>query len=93
VECPKCGSIRVERLPPSQISPKPGYRCNNCGLKMRSTGMLLVYVFVLFGAFNSGDAGRGLIMRTVSSRWVTSKSLERSMCGNTFGARIPRHKD
>ena len=48
MECPKCSSNQVERLPPSQISPKPGYRCNNCGLKMRSSGMLVVYVFILF---------------------------------------------
>jgi DNA-directed RNA polymerase subunit RPC12/RpoP len=45
MECPKCGSSSVERLPPSQISPHPGYRCNNCGIKMRSHGMLFVYIF------------------------------------------------
>ena len=47
MECPKCGSSSVEKLPPSQISPHPGYLCSNCGIKMRSHGMLFVYLFVL----------------------------------------------
>jgi hypothetical protein len=47
MECPKCGSSQIERLPPSQISPHPGYRCNNCGAKMRSSGMLFVYLFTM----------------------------------------------
>ncbi len=47
MECPKCGSSQVERLPPSQISPKPGYRCNDCGSKLRSPGMYVVYLAIL----------------------------------------------
>src|SRR5688500_5888704 len=50
MKCPKCGSTTVEKLPPSQISPHPGYRCNGCELKMRSHGMVFVYLFtLLFG--------------------------------------------
>jgi predicted RNA-binding Zn-ribbon protein involved in translation (DUF1610 family) len=53
LECPKCGSARVERLPPSQISPQSGYRCNNCGVAMRAPGMLFIYLvtFILGLAF------------------------------------------
>ena len=47
MRCPSCGSRRVERRPPSQISPHPGYRCRNCGLLMRGRGMALLYVVVL----------------------------------------------
>jgi len=47
MECPKCESSQVVRLPPSQISPHPGYRCTDCGLKMRESGMLFVYIIVL----------------------------------------------
>src|SRR5262245_24223172 len=46
-ECPRCGSARVERLRADGISPHPGYRCGNCGVKMRARGMALVYVVVL----------------------------------------------
>lgn len=47
MECPSCRSRRVERRPPSQISPHPGYRCRNCGLLMRGHGMAFLYVVVL----------------------------------------------
>ncbi|WP_020470563.1 hypothetical protein [Zavarzinella formosa] len=47
MECPKCGSSQVKRLPPSQISPHPGYQCGECGIKMRSSGMLFVYLLTL----------------------------------------------
>ena len=47
MKCPSCGSRRVERRPPSQISPHPGYHCRNCGLLMRGRGMLFVYLVVL----------------------------------------------
>ena len=47
MECPKCGSAEVKQLPPDQISKHPGDRCGNCGLKMRSAGMLLPYMFTL----------------------------------------------
>lgn len=50
MECPRCNSTEVARLPPSQISPHPGYHCQQCGLKMRSHGMFYVYLFfLLFG--------------------------------------------
>ena len=53
MECAKCGSYQVDRLPPSQITPHPGYRCGDCGLKMRAPGMLPLYllVIVLGGGF------------------------------------------
>ncbi|MBN9119696.1 MAG: hypothetical protein J0I06_11160 [Planctomycetes bacterium] len=47
MKCPSCGSRRVERRPPSQISPHPGYHCRNCGLLMRGRGMLFLYLIVL----------------------------------------------
>jgi hypothetical protein len=48
MECPRCDSDRVERLPPSEISPYPGYRCRDCGTLMRSRGTLPLYLIVLF---------------------------------------------
>ena len=53
MECPRCGSEKVERLPPSKISFHPGYLCENCGIKMRSHGMLFVYfcTFLLGSVF------------------------------------------
>jgi hypothetical protein len=48
MECPRCNSSRVERRPPSQISPYPGYECRKCGLLMRSRGTLPLYLIVLF---------------------------------------------
>ena len=47
MECPKCDSDRVEELPPNQISPRPGYRCRNCGAKLRDPKMGCVYFVVL----------------------------------------------
>ena len=47
MECPKCRSARVEKFPPNQISPRPGYRCRNCGAKLRDPGMGFVYLAVL----------------------------------------------
>lgn len=47
MECPVCGSRRVEPRPPSQISPRPGYYCRNCGTLMRDGGMLVVYLAIL----------------------------------------------
>ena len=47
MECPKCDSDRVEELPPSQISPRPGYFCRNCGAKLRDPKMGCVYIAVL----------------------------------------------
>lgn len=47
MECPRCGSTRVERLPPSQISPHPGYKCGECGVVMRASKMLVPYLIVL----------------------------------------------
>ena len=67
MECPSCGSRRVERRPPSQISPHPGYRCRNCGTLMRARGTLFLYLGVLalgcgffallVGLLISGEAG------------------------------------
>lgn len=67
LQCPACGSRRVAPRPPSQISPRPGYECRNCGTLMRDRGMLVVYLGVLlmgcafvalFAWFlASGDAG------------------------------------
>lgn len=54
IECPSCGSSRVERRP-SQISPRPGYRCRNCGTLMRERGTLFLYIIVL--AIGCGFAG------------------------------------
>jgi DNA-directed RNA polymerase subunit RPC12/RpoP len=53
LECPSCGSRRVERRPESQISPHPGYRCRNCGRLMRGRGTLFMYagVLVIGGGF------------------------------------------
>jgi len=47
LECPRCGSPNVARLPADPISPRPGYRCANCGAKLRDRGMLVVYLVVL----------------------------------------------
>ncbi len=47
LECPKCGSPDLERLPANRISPHPGYRCSGCGLRLRARGMLFVYLFAL----------------------------------------------
>jgi hypothetical protein len=47
LECPSCRSPQVERLPPSQISPRPGYRCGGCGALLRERGTLPIYLLVL----------------------------------------------
>ena len=67
LECPSCGSRRVVPRPHSQISPRPGYECRNCGTLMRDRGMLIVYLGVLMMGcafvalflwlLASGDAG------------------------------------
>ena len=56
MECPNCGSAQVKLLPPSQISPHPGFRCADCGILMRSRGMQFIYVvaFLLGLAFFAG---------------------------------------
>lgn len=47
MQCPACESYDVVRLPPNAISPKPGYRCGACGLRMRNPGMTVVYLVTL----------------------------------------------
>jgi hypothetical protein len=47
MRCPRCDSSDVEQLPPSQITPRPGYRCNNCNAKLRAPGTLPLYLLVL----------------------------------------------
>jgi hypothetical protein len=61
VKCPRCGSPAVERLPPNQISPRPGYRCRDCGSKLRSPGTYVVYLVVLLISL-SGVVGIGYAM-------------------------------
>jgi hypothetical protein len=62
-ECPRCDSTAVVRLPPSSITPHPGYKCHGCGVKLRARGMGVVYAVVLvigsvmFVAFVIGGAG------------------------------------
>jgi len=60
MECPRCASERVERLPPSGITPHPGYRCGACGVVMRAWGMWFPYLVVL--ALGSGLVGLFLFM-------------------------------
>ena len=45
--CVRCDAREVEKLPANFISPHPGYRCRACGYKMRSKGMLFVYLVTL----------------------------------------------
>ena len=47
LECPKCSSRNVVRLPPSQISPHPGYQCHDCQVRLRGEGMLFVYLLMV----------------------------------------------
>lgn len=47
MNCPKCDSPNVTKLPPSQITPKPGYRCEDCGAKLRAPGTAIMYLFVM----------------------------------------------
>jgi hypothetical protein len=47
MKCPKCDSCEVERLPPSPISPQPGYLCNGCGAKLRAPRTLPLYLVAL----------------------------------------------
>ena len=62
MECPKCQSTKVERLPPSQISPRPGYRCKDCGIKLRAPGTYVVYlVLLLIGLSFLVGAGYALL--------------------------------
>ena len=42
--CPYCDSFEVIRLPKSEVSPHPGYRCDDCGLIMRPNGSGIMYV-------------------------------------------------
>ena len=44
LECPKCGSTQVKLLPPSVITSHPGFRCLDCGILMRSRGVLFIYL-------------------------------------------------
>src|SRR5438132_2235077 len=44
MKCPRCDSSDVQRLPPSQITPRPGYQCNDCGVKLRAPGTLPLYL-------------------------------------------------
>lgn len=48
MECPRCGSDEVEKLPDRiGISPHPEYACDNCGKRMRAPGSLITYIVVL----------------------------------------------
>ena len=47
MECPRCDSGDIELLPPSQISPRPGYLCKGCGAKLRASGTLPLYLAAL----------------------------------------------
>lgn len=47
IECPRCGSPEVERIPRNQIDPFRRYLCVNCGVKMRTCGSLFPYLVVL----------------------------------------------
>ncbi len=49
--CPRCKSAEVKSLPPSSISPDPGYACQGCGAKLRPPGTLPLYLAAfLFGS-------------------------------------------
>lgn len=51
LQCPRCESTNVTRLPKSEVTPHPGYRCGDCQLKMRADGMVVLYVVgLLLGA-------------------------------------------
>lgn len=45
LSCPKCRCPDVERLPSNAVTPHPGYRCVQCGLRMR--GMTWTYILVI----------------------------------------------
>jgi DNA-directed RNA polymerase subunit RPC12/RpoP len=81
MECPQCGSPNIERLPPSQISPHPGYRCSACGKLMRAPGMLFLYLAVLvigvglgglFLLLVLGDAEERIPLRAI---WLAGAGL------------------
>jgi hypothetical protein len=46
LECRRCASVRIEKLPPSSISPHAGYKCGECGTIMRAPQMLFPYLIV-----------------------------------------------
>jgi hypothetical protein len=90
LECPRCGSPNVARLPADPVSPAPGFRCANCGVKLRDRGMLVVYLVVLviaagIGALNvfvqvaGGLSARGLAVLAVCV-----------VCGGYSAAQIAR---
>jgi len=47
MNCPKCGSNRIEKRPPSQITPNSGYICIKCGAVLRGHGTLPIYIAAL----------------------------------------------
>jgi hypothetical protein len=81
LECRKCGSAKVEKLPPNGISPRPGYVCKECGAKMRAPGMLVPYVVVLVlgvgvaGLFLSPLFGGGDKELLVQGLWFVGVGL------------------
>jgi hypothetical protein len=46
-QCPQCESFRVELLEAKSIARSSGYRCEECGLRMRSDGHFLLYFIAL----------------------------------------------
>jgi|GEM_PF-3311468 len=45
--CRRCGSGEVVRLPSNEVVRHPGYRCGECGLRMRPVGSAFLYIVVL----------------------------------------------
>ena len=76
MECPKCGSPEVERLPPDQVSKHPGYRCGDCGLRMRSEGMLVTYALTtLLGSVFFLGMGYMLLYEDAGGQWLKAAFL------------------
>jgi DNA-directed RNA polymerase subunit RPC12/RpoP len=47
MKCAKCNSELVVKIPASEISRNPGWRCNSCGMKMRYSESIIKYVAIL----------------------------------------------
>jgi hypothetical protein len=80
MKCPACGSSRVERRPPDQISPHPGYQCRNCGTVMRAREMLVVYLVVLMIGFVFLGGFVFLMVSDVTGPGVYLPSLPAVVC-------------
>lgn len=80
MRCPTCDSPDVVRLPPNNITPHPGYRCNGCGRRLRGPGMFAVYAVTLVlglgvAALTAWGLAQGEADREIRIAWLGGVGL------------------